>query len=113
MSDIFESDIDSENINLSALEDSEAGVSSEEFVYDGPLYNLKLAYSCESVYAKNDKNIDVRVGESVIIQTRYGRDMTKVMGISKKPVGIKPCKQRRLRKSKGICRKRKGSKPYL
>lgn len=90
MSDIFENDIDSENINLSALEDGDTNDSGEEFVYDGPLYNLKLAYSCESIYAKNDKNIDVRVGESVIIQTRYGRDMTKVLGISKKPVGIKP-----------------------
>ena len=42
------------------------------------------------VYAKNEKNIDVRVGEYAIIPTRYGKDMAKVLGISKKPMGVKP-----------------------
>ena len=88
MSDIFEEDID-ENENLSSLEDDGDG-SREEYVFDTPLYVLKLDYSCESVYARNEKKIDVRVGEKVIIPTRYGKDMAKFIGISKKPMGIKP-----------------------
>lgn len=67
MSDIFEEDID-ENENLSSLEDDGDG-SREEYVFDTPLYVLKLDYSCESVYARNEKKIDVRVGEKVIIPT--------------------------------------------
>ena len=90
MSDIFENDIDKENVNLSSLEDGESGESLEQFEFEGPLYCLKLAYSCESVYAKNEKNIDVRVGEYAIIPTRYGKDMAKVLAISKKPMGVKP-----------------------
>ena len=89
MSDIFEEDID-DGINLSSLEDKEVYNQVEDFEFDTPLYVLKLDYSFESLYAKNEKNIDVRVGESVIIPTRYGRDMAKVKGIAKKPVGIKP-----------------------
>ena len=89
MSDIFEEDID-DGENLASLEDKEGFTQEEEFVFDTPLYVLKLEYSFESVYARNEKNIDVRVGEYAIIQTRYGRDMAKVKGIAKKPMGIKP-----------------------
>lgn len=89
MSDIFEKDID-EDVNLSSLEDGFSNEQTEEFEFDSPLYVLKLSYSCESVYAKNEKNIDVRVGEYAIIPTRYGKDMAKVTGLAKKPMGIKP-----------------------
>lgn len=89
MSDIFEEDIDDKE-NLSNLEDGFDGDQNEDFVFDSPLYVLKLSYSCESVYAKNEKNVDVRVGEYAIVPTRYGKDMAKVLGLSKKPMGIKP-----------------------
>ncbi len=89
MSDIFEEDIEDEE-NLSSLEDKDDDVQDDNFVFDTPLYVLKLEYSYETVYAKNDKNIDVRVGEYAIIQTRYGKDMAKVKGIAKKPLGVKP-----------------------
>ena len=89
MSDIFEEDID-ENENLSSLEDDGDNSHEEEYVFDTPLCVLKLDYSCETIYAKNEKKIDVRVGEKVIIPTRYGKDMAKFIGLSKKPMGIKP-----------------------
>ena len=38
MSDIFENDIDKENVNLSSLEDGESGESLEQFEFEGPLY---------------------------------------------------------------------------
>lgn len=88
MSDIFEEDIEDEE-NLSSLEDKDDDVQDDNFVSDTPLYVLKLEYSYETVYAKNDKNIDVRVGEYAIIQTRYGKDMAKVKGIAKRPLGVK------------------------
>ena len=91
MSDIFGNDIDEENMNLDALEDS---YSEEESVvgyeFDQPLYCLKLFYSCESLYAKNDKKLDLNPGDYVIVPTRYGRDLARVLGQSKKPMGVKP-----------------------
>ena len=91
MSDIFENDIDEENMNLDALEDSyseEDSVVGYEF--DQPLYCLKLFYSCESLYAKNDKKLDLNPGDYVIVPTRYGHDLARVLGQSKKPMGVKP-----------------------
>ena len=53
MSDIFETDIDDENENLSSLEDTDIDESaSENLVFDYPLYHLKLDYSSETIYAK-------------------------------------------------------------
>ena len=88
MSDIFEKDIDEEN--LAALEDSDISEESlEGVVFDEPLFYLKLAYSCESIYATNDKNIKIETNDYVIVPTRYGKDMAKVLGLSEKPIGIK------------------------
>ena len=88
MSDIFEKDTDEEN--LAALEDSDISEESlEGVVFDEPLFYLKLAYSCESIYATNDKNIKIETNDYVIVPTRYGKDMAKVLGLSEKPIGIK------------------------
>lgn len=92
MSDIFENDIDDEEENLSELEDSNesSDSSDEDFAFSQPLFVLKLSYSYERIYAKNDKKLDIKTGDFAIVQTRYGRDMAKVIGMAKKPVGIKP-----------------------
>lgn len=90
MSDIFENDIDNENINLASLEDSDSSEDSgESFEVDGPLFHLKLEYSSESLYAKKQNNLDLQAGDYVVTQTRYGKDMAKVLGISQNPVGLK------------------------
>jgi len=91
MSDIFETDIDDKNEILSSLEDSEINEdSSENLVIDSPLYYLKLDYSCETIYAKApDSKMQLKNGDFVVVPTRYGKDMAKVLGLSKKPLGIK------------------------
>ena len=91
MSDIFETDIDDENENLSSLEDTDIDdTASENIVFDYPLYHLKLDYSCETLYAKTpDGKMQVNAGDFVIVPTRYGKDMARVLGTSKKPLGIK------------------------
>ena len=91
MSDIFETDIDDENENLSSLEDNDiAEATSENLVFDYPLYHLKLDYSCETLYAKTpDNKMQLKGGDFVVVPTRYGKDMARVLGISKKPIGIK------------------------
>lgn len=90
MSDIFENDIDDENLNLSSLEDVADETESEEnLFFDKPLYGLKLAYSFETIYGKNEKNLDLKNGDYAIIPTRYGKDMAKVLGEIKKPMGVK------------------------
>ena len=89
MSDIFESDIDDQTENLSELEDDEGISDTSELTIDTPLYNLKLDYSCETVYAKVPEKINLKAGDFAIIPTRYGKDMARVLGIAKKPMGIK------------------------
>ncbi|MBR5646738.1 MAG: hypothetical protein IKX23_08885 [Treponema sp.] len=90
MSDIFESDIDDENENLSNLEDNEEHVEEvENLVIDFPLFHIKLEYSCETLYAKAPEKTELKAGDYVIAPTRYGKDMALVLGQSKKPIGIK------------------------
>ena len=90
MSDIFESDIDDENENLQSLEDNDTSVvETENLVIDFPLYHIKLEYSSETLYAKTQNNLKLNAGDYVITPTRDGKDMGKVLGESKKPIGIK------------------------
>lgn len=90
MSDIFETDIDEENENLADLEDSEVEAdSSESISIDFPLFALKLDYSCETIYAKAPDKITLQAGDFAVIPTRYGKDLARVLGIAKKPIGIK------------------------
>lgn len=92
MSDIFENDIDKESSNLDLLEDKDVKFtsSSESYTFPEPLYKLKLDYSSESIYATAPENLKLEIGDYVITPTRYGSDITKVTGLSKKPIGIKP-----------------------
>lgn len=91
MSDIFENDIDKDNVNLESLEDNDSiAENTESYEFDKPLVTLKLEYSSESLYAKPDTKFQLKPGDYVITPTRYGNDMALVLGESKKPLGIKP-----------------------
>lgn len=94
MSDVFENDIDKmTKEDLAALEDDNAEVDivqEEDFVYPSPLFRLKLEYSSEGVYATAPEGMELKFGDYVIIPTRYGKDMAKVMGKVVKPLGIRP-----------------------
>lgn len=89
MREVFENDID--QIDISELEDDI--IIEEEntiFEYPDPLYKLKLEYSSEGVYATtNNKSLELNPGDSVIIPTRYGKDLALVMGKVAVPIGIK------------------------
>ena len=90
MSDIFETDIDNENENLSSLEDNDVSqVIESDIVVDYPLYHIKLEYSSETLYARTPNNFPLKPGDYVITPTRYGKDLALVLGQSKKPIGIK------------------------
>ena len=91
MSDIFENEIEDDNEDLSQLEDEGADgaeESGEKFVYNEPLYALRLDYSREGVFAKPG-NFNLTPGDAVIVPTRYGMDLARVLGKAKSPVGIK------------------------
>ena len=89
MSDFFESDIEEEE-NLTSLEDNDIKMDQgENLVFDYPLYHLKLEYSSETIYAKAPNKTELAPGDYVITPTRYGKDMAKVLGTVKKPLGIK------------------------
>ncbi len=90
MSDIFENELDNENINLSSLEDGDSDLSEPEYVnFDRPLLMLKMEHSSETLFARDERNLAVKTGDFVFVQTRYGKDMVRVMGTAKKPVGVK------------------------
>ncbi|MEE0998525.1 MAG: regulatory iron-sulfur-containing complex subunit RicT [Treponemataceae bacterium] len=89
MSEVFDNDID--QIDISELED-DIVVEEENvvFEYPDPLYKLKLEYSSEGVYATTtNTNLELNPGDSVIIPTRYGKDLALVMGKVTVPIGIK------------------------
>ena len=89
MSDFFESDIEEEE-NLASLEDNDIKMDQgENLVFDYPIYHLKLEYSSETIYAKAPNKTELAPGDYVITPTRYGKDMAKVLGTVKKPLGIK------------------------
>lgn len=93
MADIFERDIDKlDEENLLSLEDDiiEEQIDSTEYVFPKPLFKLKLEYSCEGVYATATTEMDLKSGDFVIIPTRYGKDLARVLGIAETPIGIKP-----------------------
>ena len=97
---MFEDDMDNlSNEELLALEDTDilheeqtAGTENVPFDFPSPLYRLSLDYSKESVYATAGENIQPQpqAGDSVIVPTRYGKDMARVLGTAKKPVGVRP-----------------------
>ena len=95
MSDIFEQDISESEEDISKLEDAdfksyeESEESNEHFVYPKILYLTRLEYSSEGVYVTSEKE-ELKKGEHVIIQTRYGKDMALVLGRTKNPIGLKP-----------------------
>ena len=94
MSDVFENDIDKlTSEDLAALEDDNVDIDvgqDENFVYPSPLYRLKLEYSSEGVYATAPDGMELKYDDHVIIPTRYGKDLAKVMGKVVKPIGIRP-----------------------
>ena len=95
MSGVFHNDIDQiDDKELLSLEDDEHeyhdSVFDGKFEYPSPLYKVKLEYSSEGVYATAKPELDLQPGDYVIIPTRYGKDLARVLGISKEPIGIKP-----------------------
>ncbi len=90
MSDIFEQDIDSDNQDLSSLEDDVIDSRyTGSFVYSQDLYKLKLEYSNEGIYASIPDGIELLPGDFVMVPTRYGSDLARNLGKSEKPIGIK------------------------
>jgi len=96
MSDAFKGNIEElANDDIFSLEDENTGehtpdAETRNYVFPSPLYRLRLDYSAESVYATAPDAMKLAAGASVIIPTRYGKDMALVLGISKKPIGIRP-----------------------
>ncbi|MGI5173280.1 hypothetical protein H0R92_06730 [Treponema sp. OMZ 840] len=90
---MFEDDIEKlSNEELLALEDAVDSNQPEtaDFDFPAPLYRLLLEYSSESLYATAPENCTPESGDFVIVPTRYGKDLAKVLGISKKPLRTRP-----------------------
>lgn len=93
-------DEDLQGEDLSSLEDPQGfegdegrdgaheGRSGGNYSFPDPLYHLKLEYSSESLYATHDSELEP--GLQVMVPTRYGKDLAKVMGRVRVPLGIKP-----------------------
>lgn len=92
---MFDEDIEkpSSAEDLLALEDSDARQDIQgdagNFVFPSPLYKLALDYSGESLYATAPQDCTLAAGDFIAVSTRYGKDLAKVLGIVKKPIGIR------------------------
>ncbi len=86
-----EEDISSDEI--SSLEDpqeeSQEEGAGKAFSFQSPLYHLKLDYSSESFYALSN-NPELASGSFVLVPTRYGMDLARVLGRVASPIGVKP-----------------------
>lgn len=83
---------DNQNEDLSNLEDhpdETVEIGSGNYVFPEPLYQLKLDYSSESLYATHE-SLEFESGDWVMVPTRYGRDLALVMGKVLVPIGIRP-----------------------
>lgn len=58
--------------------------------FPSPLYNLKLEYSNETIYAVLPEGLTVQPNEYVIAPTRYGNDIAKFCGQVKQPINSTP-----------------------
>ncbi|CEM63295.1 hypothetical protein DWQ65_09320 [Treponema phagedenis] len=88
----IQDNIDDELKNLEDSEDIQEDDSDEPketYVFSEPLYLLKLDYSQETFYATNP---ETNIGRSdfVIVPTRYGEDIARVMGSVKSPINCTP-----------------------
>ncbi len=95
MSDIITGNIDDINPNdLLSLEDEGADEhirqDNSNYVFPSPLFQLKLEYSSETLYATANESMKLVAGDYAIVNTRYGKDMALVLGNAKKPMGIQP-----------------------
>ena len=95
MSDIFEQDIAESEEDIAKLEDADfkayESEENEHFVYPKILYLSRLEYSSEGVYVTvPEKFEELKRDDHVIIQTRYGKDMARILGRAKHPIGLKP-----------------------
>ncbi len=92
MSDIFEQEY-AENEDFTKIEDDYQKPDksdSEDFVYPDNLFLARLEYSSEGVYiTTDDSQKNIKNGDKVIIQTRYGKDLAIVLGPIKSGVGVK------------------------
>ena len=77
---------------LSSLEDPQDELSEERtgepLTFERPLYQLKLDYSSESIFALYDDG-DLAQGSFVLVQTRFGMDLARVLGRAVAPIGVK------------------------
>ena len=85
---------ENENIeDIEALEDKEpipVHKASRPEDFPSPLYQLKLEYSNETVYAVLPAGLVVKPNDYVITPTRYGNDIAKFCGTVKCPLNSSP-----------------------
>lgn len=77
--------------DLSVLEDTGSEHDekpNDETDFPEPLYQLKLEYSHETLYATTTEDLNLASGDYVIAPTRYGNDMIRVMGEVHCPIGV-------------------------
>ncbi|MDR2481007.1 MAG: hypothetical protein LBD07_01770 [Spirochaetaceae bacterium] len=78
-------DLDSLEKNAGLLEELSIITTSitESLPADTIIYHLQLNYSHEAFFAIYDGNEQLNVGSSVIVPTRYGKDLAEVFGFVK------------------------------
>lgn len=92
VSDVFGNELESEE-DLSLLQDGENFEpiqKSDDFVFPEKLFKAVLDYSHETLYVTVPDGMSVEKGDNVILMTRFGKDLAKILGGVKTPIGITP-----------------------
>ena len=94
------SDIDDNEDDIASLEDNPqddalgeesviTGEDLEALIQDAPIYRLRLVYSKETFHAAMSGD-SLEPGKTVLVPTRYGRDLAEVIGVIQKKPGQTP-----------------------
>jgi cell fate regulator YaaT (PSP1 superfamily) len=101
--------------DLEKLEDLEDDIAEESIIaetFDGPInapvYHLFLEYSHDIFYAIYEGD-PLAPGTFVIVPTRYGKDLAKVMGQIKDPATVSGAKITRIERPAGTADKQRAS----
>jgi cell fate regulator YaaT (PSP1 superfamily) len=77
MDENYENHIENNNIDEQTLK------NNEEIIKNNKIYKAKVIHSSATEYCYSDENVKIEKNFNIIIPTKYGKDLGKVLGIVK------------------------------
>ena len=76
-------DNDNENKNTDEENntDEQNKINNEEIIENNKIYKVKVIHSSATEYCYTEENTDIKKNDNVIIPTKYGKDLGKILGV--------------------------------